>query len=158
MRFRECLTKVKQEHNRRGLLDSSLTVVAMHAEMEREFKESADECVKAAVELMASQSTASLWAPRKQRLQRACTEAISERRGALEGFFQAASASVLNSLGNSSLTAPYRSLSDSFVELQRENAFVQLTARKREFFWLKAKRLLTFLSLVGAVLVLISNL
>ena len=157
-RFLECLVKVKQEHNSRGLLMSSHTVVAMHAEMEREFKESADECVRAAVELMASQSTASLWASRKQRVRRACAEAISKRRGALEGIFHGAAASVLNALRNSSLTAPYRSLSDSFVEIQRENAFVELTARQREFFWLKAKRLLKLLPLVAAVLALVSYL
>ena len=157
-RFMACLVKVKQEHNSRGLLTSSTTVVAMHAELEREFKESANECVKAAVELMASQSTASFWASRKQRVQRACAEAISKRRGALEGIFHGAAASVLNSLRNSSLTAPYRSLSDSFVELQRKNAFMELTAKRREFFWLKVKRLLKVLPLVAAVLALVSYL
>lgn len=157
-RFLACLVKVKQEHNSRGLLMSSMTVVAMHGELEREFKESAEECVKAAVELMASQSTASLLASRRQRVQRACSEAISKRRGALEGIFHGAAASVLNSLRNSSLTAPYRTLTDSFVELQRENAFVELTAKQREFFWLKTKRLLKLLPLVAAVLALVSYL
>ena len=157
-RFMARLVKVKQEHNSRGLLTSSTTVVAMHAELEREFKESANECVKAAVELMASQSTASLWASRKRRVQRACAEAISKRRGALEGIFDGAAANVLSSLSNSGLTGPYRSLTDRFVELQRENACMELAAKQREFFWLKAKRLLKLLPLVVALVALLSYL
>ena len=86
-RFGACLVKVKQEHNRRGPLMSSMTVAAMHGELEREFRESANECVAVAAEVMASQSTAFLWASRKQRVQRVCADAISKRRGALEGIF-----------------------------------------------------------------------
>ena len=157
-RFLACLVKVKQEHNSRGLLMSSSTVVAMHAELEREFKESANECVKAAAELMASQSTASLWASRKQRVQRACADAISKRRGALEGIFNGAVASVLNSLSNGGLTGPHRSLTDKFVELQRQNACMELAAKQREFFWLKAKRLLKLWPLVVALVALLAYL
>ena len=157
-RFLARLVKVKQEHSSRGLLMSSSTVVAMHAELEREFKESANECVRAAVELLASQSSASLWASRKQRVQRACADAISKRRGALEGIFNGAVANVLNSLSNSGLTGPYRSLTDKFVELQRENACMELAAKQREFFWLKAKRLLKLLPLVVALVALLAYL
>ena len=109
--FRGRLVEVKQEHNRRGILMSSITVVAMHAELEREFKESATECVKAAVDVMANRPTA-LLVPRKQKVRRVCSDALSERKAVLEAIFQGASASILASLSNTGLTAPYRSLSE----------------------------------------------
>ena len=49
-------------------------------------------------------------------------------------------------------------MSDSFVELRRENAFVEFRAKQRELFCLKAKRLLKLLPLVAAVLTLDSYL
>ena len=57
---------------------------------------------------------------------------------------------------NTDLTAPYRSLSDSFVQLQFENACVELRTKQRELFWLKLNRmlkLLPFLKLRALLLV-----
>lgn len=133
--------EVKQEHNRRGLLMSSITVVAMHAELEREFKESASECVKAAVDVMVSRPTA-LLVPRQQKTWRVCSDALLERKASLEAIFQEASASILTSLINTGMTAPYRSLSDSFVQLRFENACAELQTKQRELFWLKFNRIL----------------
>ena len=126
---------------------SSTTVVAMHAELEREFKESATECVKAAVDIMASRPTV-LLVPREQKVQRVCSDALSERRAGLEAIFQGASASILASLINAGMTAPYRSLSDSFVQLQFENACVELRTNRRGLFWLKLNRILKLLPLL----------
>ena len=134
---------------------SSTTVVAMHAELEREFKESATECVKAAVDIMASRSTV-LLVPREQKVQRVCSDALTERKAGLEAIFQGAAASILASLINAGMTAPYRSLSDSFVQLQFENACVELRMKRRELFWLKLNRmlkLLPFLKLRGWLVV-----
>ena len=153
--FRGRLVEVKQEHNRRGILMSSITVVAMHAELEREFKESATECVKAVVYVMANRPTA-LLVPRKQKVRRVCSDALSERKAVLEATFQGASASILTSLSNTGLTAPYRSLSDSVVQLQFKNACVELRTKQRELFWLKLNRmlkLLPFLKLRALLLV-----
>ena len=52
------LVEVMQEYNGRGILRSSIAVGAMHAELEREFEESAAGCVKAAVDAMTSRPTA----------------------------------------------------------------------------------------------------
>ena len=139
--------EVKQEHNRRGILMSSITVMAMHAELEHEFKESATECVKAAVDVMASWPTA-LLVPRKQKVRRVCSDALSVRKAGLEVIFERASASILTSLINTGMTAPYRSLSDSFVQLQFENAYVELGTKQRELFWLKLNRMLKLLPLL----------
>ena len=46
------------------------------------------------------------------------------------------------------MTAPYRSLSDSFVQLQFENAYVELGTKQRELFWLKLNRMLKLLPLL----------
>ena len=51
---------VMQEYNGRGILTSTITVGAMHAELEREFEQSAAECVKAAVDTITSRPTALL--------------------------------------------------------------------------------------------------
>ena len=153
--FRRRLGEVKQEHNRRGILRSSISVVAMHAELERDFRESATECVKAAVDVMANRPTA-LLVPRNQKVLRVCSDAMSERKAALEAIFQEALASILASLRNTGLTAPYRSLSDNFVQLQFENACVELRTKQRELFWLKLNRmlkLLPFLKLRALLLV-----
>ena len=145
--FSRCLVEVKQEHNRRGILTSSITVVAMHAELEREFKESAIQCVKAAVDVMASWPTA-LLVPRKQKVLRVCSDALSARKASLETIFERASASILTSLISTGMTAPYRSLSDSFVQLQFENACVELGTKQRELFWLKLNRMLKLLPIL----------
>ena len=153
--FRGRLVEVKQEHSRRGILMSSITVVAMHAELEREFKESATECVKAAVDVMANRPTA-LLVPRKQKVRSVCSDALSERKAVLEATFQGASASILASSSNTGLTAPYRLLSDSIVQLQFENTCVELRTKQRELFWLKLNRmlkLLPFLKLRASLLV-----
>ena len=46
------------------------------------------------------------------------------------------------------MTAPYRSLSDSFVQLQFENACVELRTKRRGLFWLKLNRMLKLLPLL----------
>ena len=102
--FRGRFVEVKQEHNRRGILRSSITVVAMHAELEQEFKESATEGVKAAVDVMADRPT-TLLVPRKQKVRRVCSDALSERKAVLEAIFQETSASILASLSNTGLAA-----------------------------------------------------
>ena len=148
--FRASLVAVKQEHNRRGILRSSMTVVAMHAEVEREFKESATECVKTLVDAMENRTTA-LPVPGVRKILRLCTDALTERKAALDATYRSASATILASLSNSGISAPYRSLSDSFVQLQCENASVELRTKKRGLFWLKVNRMLKLLTLVGAL-------
>ena len=148
--FSARLLAVKQEHNRRGLLTSSSTVEAMHAELEREFEESATECVKALAEVMESRPTA-LPVPPKRKVVRLCSDALSERRVALDATHQGASANIAASLLSDSMITPHRSLSDSFVQLQCENAFVELRAKQRELFWSKLKRMKLGAALVAAV-------
>ena len=148
--FHARLLEVKQEHNRRGILTSSITVAAMHAELEREFMESATECVETLVDAMESRPTA-LLVPRTRTILRLCSDALSKRKAALNGIYQEATAIILASLSNSDMTASYRFLSDSFVQLQCENACVELRTKKRELFWLKVKRMRKLLTLVGAV-------
>ena len=113
------LVEVMQEYNGRGILRSSIAVGAMHAELEREFEESASGCVKAAVDAMTSRPTA-LPLPRKRKVLRVCSDILTRRKAALEAIFQGCTRSILASLSNSGLTAPYRSLSKSFVQLQCE--------------------------------------
>ena len=138
--FRDRLMAVKREHNRRNILTSSMTAVAMHAELEREFMESATECVKTLADAMGNRPTA-LLVPRKQKVLRLCSDALSERKADLDATFQGASASVVASLRCSGITAPYRSLSDSFVQLQCENAYVELQTKQRELLWSKSLKL-----------------
>ena len=149
--FSARLVEVKQEYNSRGILRSSMTVTAMHAELEREFRESATECVKALVDAMENRSIA-LPVPGERKILRLCSDALSERKAALDATFQGASASTVASL-RSGMIEPYRSLSDSFAQLQCENACVELRTKKRELFWLKASRMLKLLTLVVALVV-----
>ena len=154
-RFRGRLVEVAQEHNRRGILNSSHTVRAMHAELEREFEESAGECVKAAVDVMASRPTIFALLPQVQKVQRVCSDSLSERKATLEEILRGASASILASLSNSSFTAPYRSLSDALVQGQRERVRLELRTKTRDLFWLKLNRMLKLwplLLLVGGLL------
>lgn len=137
--FRARLLEVKQEHNRRGILTSSITIAAMHAELEREFERSAAECAKTLAELMESRPTA-LLVPRKQKVLRLCSDALLARKAALEATCQGASATIAASL-SSGMIAPHRTLSDSFVQLQTENACVELRTKQRELFWSKLKRM-----------------
>ena len=145
--FSARLVEVQQEHNRRRILRSSITVAAMYAELRREFEESAKECVKVAADLMASGPTA-LLVPRRRRVQSACSRALSERKAAAEEIFQSASASILASLSNRGLTEPYRSLDDSFVQLQCDASRLELQMEHRRLFWLKADRMLKLLPLL----------
>ena len=149
--FSARLLKVKQEHSRRGILTSSTTVEAMYVELEREFKESATECVRTLVDAMENRPTA-LPNPWKRTILRLCSDALSERKAALDATYQGASAIILASLNNRDMTAPYRSLSDNFVQVQRENAFVELRKKKRELFWLNVRRMRMLLLLAGAVI------
>ena len=123
--FRTRLAKVRREHNRRKVLTSSMTVVAMHAELEREFRKSATECVKALADAMKNRPTA-LLVPQMRKVLYLCSHALSKRRADLDATFQEASASIVASLRSGGITAPYGSLSDSFVQLQCENAYVEL--------------------------------
>ena len=148
--FSARLMKVKDEYNRRGLLSSSMTVVTMHDELEREFKESAAECVKALADAMENRATV-LLVPRMRKVLRLYSHALSERKADLDAAFQGASASIVASLLNNAMIAPYRSLSDSFVQLQCQNACVELRTKQRELFWLKLRRLRLVLALVAAV-------
>ena len=143
------LLGVKQEHSRRGILMSSITVAAMHAELEREFEESATECVKTLVELMENRPTA-LLVPRKRKVVRLCSDALLARKSALDAACQGASATIAASLSGI-MIAPHRSLSDSFVQLQTENACVELRTRQRELFWSKLKRMKLGAGLVVAL-------
>lgn len=150
--FHARLEKVRREHNRRKVLTSSMTVVAMHAELEREFMESATACVKTA-DAMGNRPTA-LLVPRKQKVLRLCSNALSKRKADLNATFQGASGRIVASLRNSSITAPYRSLSDSFVQLQCENAYVELQTKQRQLFWsklLKLHAVLVFVVFVGGL-------
>ena len=149
--FSARLLKVKREHSRWGILTSSTTVGAMYAELEREFKESTTECVEALVDAMENRPTA-LPDPWKRTILRLCSDALSERRATLDATYQGASAIILASLNNRDMTAPYRSLSDNFVQVQRENAFVELRKKKRELFWLNVRRMRMLLLLAGAVI------
>ena len=146
--FSARLLKVKQEHHRRGILTSSITVAAMHAELEREFMESATVCVKTLVDTMENRPTA-LPVPRERTILRLCSDALSERRAALDATYQGESAKILASLSNSDMTAPHQFLGDSLVQLQCENARVELRTKKRELFWLKVKRMRKLLALVA---------
>ena len=148
--FRARLAEVRREHSRRGVLTSSMTVVAMYAELEREFRESATECVKALADAMGNRPTA-LLVPRKQTVLRLCSDALSERKADLDATFQGESASIVVSLRCSGIIASYRSLSDSFVQLQCENACVELRTKQRGLFWSKLLKLLK----LHAVLVLV---
>ena len=87
-----------------------------------------------------------------------CSDALSERRAALDATYQRESAVILASLTNSAMTAPYRCLGDNFVQLHCENAFVELRTKKRELFWLKVKRMRMLLPLVGGVVAVASYL
>ena len=140
---------VKQKHRRRGILTSSITIVAMDAELEREFEESAADCAKTLAQLMESRPTA-LLVPRKRKVVRWCSDALLARRIALEATCQAASATITDSL-SSSMIAPHRTLSESFVQLQTENACVELRAKQRELFWSKLKRMKLVAWLVPAL-------
>ena len=148
--FSARLEEVKREHNRRRILTSSMTVVAMHAELKREFRNSATECVKALADAMEHRPTA-LLVPRKRKVQRLCSDALSKRKADLEATFQGASARIVASLSNSSITAPYRSLNDRFVQLQCENACVELRTKQRELFWAKLLKLRAVLVFVVVV-------
>lgn len=151
--FHARLEKVRREHNRRKVLTSSMTVVAMHAELEREFMESATACVKALADVMGNRPTA-LLVPRKQKVLRLCSNALSKRKADLNATFQGASGKIVASLRNSSITAPYRSPSDSFVQLQCENAYVELQTKQRQLFWsklLKLRAVLMFVVFVGGL-------
>lgn len=147
--FSARLLEVKQEHNRRGSLRSSITVVAMHAELEREFAESATECVRTLAGAMENRPTA-LLVPRKRKVVRLCSDALLERRAALDATYQGASATIAASLSDS-MTGPHRSLSDSFVQLQCENAWVELRTKQRELFWSKLNRMKLGAWLVAAI-------
>ena len=59
----------------------------------------------------------------------------------MEAIFQGRTRSIFASLSNSGLTAPYRLLSDSFFQLQCENASVELRSKHSELFWLKLNRI-----------------
>ena len=150
------LLAVKQEHNRRGILMSSITVAAMHRELEGEFEESATACVKTLAELMENRPTA-LLVPGKGKVVRLCSNALLARKIALDVAFQGASANIEASLIGS-MTAPHRSLSDSFVELQIENACEELRTRQRKLFWSKLKRMKLGVALVVALVAAISYL
>ena len=149
--FRARLLAVKQEHNERGLLMSSTTVVAMHAALENELRGSASECVKTVAEVMAT----AFLAPRKQLIERACADELLRRRQRLEGIFHGAAANILGSLSNSCLTEPYRAISDGFFELQAESACTELRAKRRELFWLKLDRVLKLLKLRTALMAVV---
>ena len=138
-KFNARLVEVMQEHNRRGILMSSIAVVAMHRELERELRESADECVRATVDIMTGRPTV-LPLPRKRAVVRVCLNMLARRKAALEGIFLSRARNIFASLSNSSFIGPYRSLSEDFVELQRQNARVKLLARHSELFWLKLNR------------------
>lgn len=76
---------------RTGASRSTKTVAAMHGELEGEFKESANECVKATEDVMASLSTASLVGSAKAACCSECgAKRFSRRRGVLEGIFRGA--------------------------------------------------------------------
>lgn len=147
--FTARLMKVKSDHHHRGLLMSSMTVVAMHSELKREFRESAAECVRALVGAMESRPTV-LLVPRMRKVLRLCSDALSERRANLDAAFQGASANIVASLLNSAMIAPYRSLSESFVQLQCEDSCVELRTKQSELFWSKLRRLRLVLALVAA--------
>lgn len=150
--FRDRLAEVRRKHNRRKILTSSMTVVAMHAELEREFKKSATECVNTLASAMETRPTAALLVPQMRKILCLCSHTLSERKADLDATFQEASGSIVASLRSSGITAPYRSLSDSFVQLQCENAYVELRTKQREVFWLTANRLLKLLKLIGVLI------
>ena len=147
------LAEVRRKRDRCGVLASSMTVVDMHTELEREFRESATECVKALADAMENRPTA-LLVPRKQKVLRLCSDALSERKADLDATFQGESASIVASLRGSGIIAPYRSLSASFVQLHCENACVELQTKQRELFWsklLKLRAVLVFVVFVAGV-------
>ena len=148
--FHSRLAKVRREHNRRKVLTSSMTVVAMHAELEREFRKSATECVKVLADAMKNRPTA-LLVPQMRKVLCLCSHALSKRKADLDATFQEASASIVASLRSSGITAPYRSLSDSFVQLQCENVYVELRTKQRKLFWSKLLKLHAVLVVVVGV-------
>lgn len=136
--FRARLLKVKDEHNARGILMSSLTVRAMHVEVERELQESAAECVDTAMAVMKGGLDALVLPPRSVVL-RVCANALSVRRLRLDSTLKGQSAPILP---GSPLAAPFRALDDSFVELQQANAHVTLRSKYDELSWWRLKGLL----------------
>ena len=138
--FHARLEKVRREHNRRKVLMSSMTVAAMHAELERAFSESAIECVKTLADAMENRPTVWL-VPGQRKILRLCFDALSKRKADLDATFQEASGRIVASLRNSSITAPYCALSDSFVQLQCENAYVELRTKQCDLFWSKLMKL-----------------
>ena len=137
--FGEHLLRVKREHCRRGILTSSINIAAMDAELEREFEGSAAECAKTLSELIESRPTA-LLVPRKRKVVRLCSDALVARKVALEATCQAAFATIAGSL-SSGIVASHRTLSESFVQLQTNNACAELRTRQRELFWSNLKRM-----------------
>ena len=85
--FSARLVEVKRKHNCRRIRTSSMTVVAMHAELEREFRESATECVKALADAMENRPTA-LLVPQIRKVLCLCSDALSERKADLDATFQ----------------------------------------------------------------------
>ena len=129
-----------QEHSRRGILHSSITIVAMHGELEREFRESGAECVRAAVDVLKGRATA-LPLPGKRTVLEVCSNTLQRRRAGIQEIFLSRARNIFDSLSHSGLTAPYRSLSDDFVQLQCQNASMEIRAKHSKLFWSKIDRI-----------------
>ena len=145
-RFNERLVEVQQEYHSRGILFSSVSVKAMHAEFESEFAGSAAESVRAAVDVMRSgQST--LLLPRRRSLLRYCSAVLSRRKDSLQTIFDGPASKILGCLSDG-MTAPYQSLSENFFELHVQNACVELGAKHSELFWSRLDRVSKLLAFV----------
>ncbi len=136
----ESLVRVKQEHNGRGLLYSSLTVVAMHKEIENELLKSTSKCVLTLTELMQNRSSIKL-CPFRRKAEKLCITALSKRKAELDSVCKFNTDSIVNSLENKGMVSEYRALNNEFVQLQFENARVELRSKHREIFWAKLKRM-----------------
>ena len=86
--------------------------------------------------------------PRKRRVLSVCLGVLSRRKEVVEEIFQQQARTILASLINHSMSAPYRSLSKDYRQLLFENARVELLAKHNELFWLRLNRMLKLFPLL----------
>ena len=127
-RMIERFTEEKQRLNARGLLNSSLTVQAMHKVLEMELRESAGTVVATAIDIISKNKL--LLAEAK--LQDFCAEALLKRKDEIESLYLSNVRHIEQGLQNKAMLQPYMSLGN-FHRLQAEEMLVNLSSAYEKY-------------------------
>lgn len=118
----KAFTKEKQNHNARGLLNSSGTVVAMHEVAKNELIECKNVIISTAFDVINHLKLI----PDANQIEKVCIPALIRRKEEIEGIFSANVNHIVSGLQNTKMLKPYTSLNAS-IDLQIEEMRVGIS-------------------------------